>query len=261
VPTPAEMTGWSGDGSPGTGSLREFAIGAVTQHFTRNRARVEGRDFELPNEHQLDAMEAFQLSLGRSADFELASINFTDPDVNTGKSLFISGTGGGTCSFCHTNGGALAAAPAGQNRNFNTNVEDRDHPGRTPTQPFPKDGGFGRIDNGDGTEQIDQIADFLRAINTLQNIDVARRELSEILAIQGNPQREQDTRLQTARDDTEDAIAVLTQGNLFPVAVTRLTEAQDLIASAQATGNSDERRLLVQQAIAKLGQARSAVAT
>jgi cytochrome c peroxidase len=317
VPTPAEMTGWSGDGSPGTGSLREFAIGAVTQHFTKNLARVEGRDFELPNEHQLDAMEAFQLSLGRSADFVLTSINFTDPDVNTGKSLFLNGTGGGTCNFCHTNGGALSAVLQNQNRNFNTNVEDRVHPARTPSQPFPKDGGFGRTDNGDGTfgnrtfntppvveaadtapffhnnvegtiedavrfyngpefnnprppaarftftdpEQIDQIADFLRAINTLQNIDVARRELSEILAIQGNPQREQDTRLQTARDDTEDAIAVLTQGNLFPVAVTRLTEAQNLIASAQATSNPDERRLLVQQAIAKLDQARSAVAT
>jgi len=244
-------------------------------------------------------------------------MTFTDPDVETGKSLFINGTGGGTCNFCHTNGGALSAVLQNQNRNFNTNVEDRVHPARMPSQPFPKDGGFGRTDNGDGTfgnrtfntppvveaadtapffhnnvegtiedavrfyngpefnnprppaarftftdpEQIDQIADFLRAINTLQNIDVARRELSEILAIQGNPQREQDTRLQTARDDTEDAIAVLTQGNLFPVAVTRLTEAQNLIASAQATSNPDERRLLVQQAIAKLDQARSAVAT
>jgi hypothetical protein len=27
------------------------------------------------------------------------------------------------------------------NRNFNTNVEDRRHPARTPAQPFPKDGG------------------------------------------------------------------------------------------------------------------------
>jgi len=30
VPTPTKMTGWSGDGSPGAGSPRGFAIGAVT---------------------------------------------------------------------------------------------------------------------------------------------------------------------------------------------------------------------------------------
>ena len=42
VPTPSEMTGWSGDGAPGTGSLREFAIGAVTQHFTKRLNRVAG---------------------------------------------------------------------------------------------------------------------------------------------------------------------------------------------------------------------------
>ena len=46
---PAEMTGWSGDGAPGTGSLRDFAIGAVTQHFTKSLNRLPG-DFKLPNE-------------------------------------------------------------------------------------------------------------------------------------------------------------------------------------------------------------------
>ncbi len=104
------MTGWSGDGAPGTGSLREFAIGAVTQHFTKRLERVEGRDFKLPREHQLDAMEAFQLSLGRAEDFDLAKITFTSANVNTGKSLFINGSGdanvGGTCNLCHTNAGA-----------------------------------------------------------------------------------------------------------------------------------------------------------
>ena len=77
---PVQMTGWSGDGAPGTGSLREFAIGAVTQHFTKRLARVPGRDFRLPTEHQLDAMEAFQLSLGRSADFDLSKITFLDAE-------------------------------------------------------------------------------------------------------------------------------------------------------------------------------------
>lgn len=226
---PAEMTGWSGDGAPETGSLRDFAIGAVIQHFTRNLARVEGRDFRLPREHELDAMKAFQLSLGRDSDFNLSKITFKNANVNSGMALFINGTGnpaaGGTCAFCHTNAGALSASLQNENRSFNTNVEDRVHPARD-IQNFPKDGGFGRAANGDGTfgnhtfntasvveaadtapffhnnvvstledvvnfydgpefngprqpaarfsfnqTQIDQIVDFMRGVNTLQNIN------------------------------------------------------------------------------------------
>jgi cytochrome c peroxidase len=316
---PAEMTGWSGDGSPGTGSLREFAIGAVTQHFTKRLQRVEGTDFRLPSEHELDALEAFQLSLGRDKDFDLSKITFTNEEVNTGQSLFINGGGdrnfGGTCNFCHTNAGARSASLQNQNRNFNTNVEDRVHPARD-VENFPKDGGFGRTNNGDGTfgnrtfntasaveaadtapffhnnvettledairfytgpefntpraaaarfsfteTQIDQIADFLRGVNTLQNIEVARRELSEILANRSNPRREQDTRLQTAFEETQDAIEVLNEGGIFPSAVTRLTAARNRIAQAQRSNDANERRALIQQAIEKLDQARNAVAT
>jgi hypothetical protein len=315
VPTPAEMTGWSGDGSPGTGSLREFAIGAVTQHFTKRLNRVAGTDFTLPKERQLDALEAFQLSLGRSADFNLSAITFQNAHVETGKSLFINGGGdpsfNGTCNFCHTNAGALAANLQNQNRNFNTNVEDRVHPARGVAN-FPPDGGFGRTANPDGTfgnrtfnaasvveaadtapffhnnvestlesaidfysgpefnnprtsgrfnfsqTQRNQIAAFLRSVNTLQNIDLARRELQEILANRSDPAKEQSTRLQTAFDETQDGIDVLTEGGIFPWAVTRLTEARNLIAQAQ--GDAGTRRTLIQQAITKLGQARSIVA-
>ena len=35
-------TGWSGDGAPGDGSLRSFAVGAVIQHFTRTTNRIAG---------------------------------------------------------------------------------------------------------------------------------------------------------------------------------------------------------------------------
>jgi cytochrome c peroxidase len=313
---PAEMTGWAGDGAPGTGSLRDFAIGAVTQHFTKRLQRIEGTDFKLPKEHQLDAMEAFQLSLGRDSDFNLSKITFKNANVNIGKTLFINGTGGGTCAFCHTNAGARSAALQNENRNFNTNVEGVLHPARVNIQNFPKDGGFGRTNNGDGTfgnrtfntapvveaadtgpffhnnvvstledvvrfyggpvfnaglppsaqfnftpTQVNQIADFMRGVNTLQNIDVARRELVEILANRGNPRREQDTRLQTAFDETQDAIDVLTADNLFPSAVTQLTSARNLIAQAQHSDDSTQRRTVVQQAIAKLDGARNAVAT
>src|SRR5205823_1689381 len=71
--------------------------------------------------------------------------------------------------------------------------------------------------------QSQQIVDFMRGINTLQNIDVATRELREILANRRDPRREQDTRLQTAFGDTQDGINVLTQGGIYPDAVTRLT--------------------------------------
>jgi cytochrome c peroxidase len=322
VPAPAEMTGWSGDGAPGTGSLREFAIGAVTQHFTKRIARVAGTDFKLPTERQLDAMEAFQLSLGRNQDVDLSRITFlnTTTNLNTGKNLFINGGGdpnfGGTCNFCHTNGGALSASLQNQNRNFNTNVEDRPHPARTQVQPFPNDGGFGRTNNGDGTfgnrtfnttslveaadtapffhnnveatledavrfytgpefndprlpaaqfsfngVQIRQISAFLRGLNTLQNIQVARQELAEILASTGDPRREQDSRLQTAFDETQDGIDVLTQGNLYPAARNHLIAARNLISQAQATEPPSARRPLIEQAIAKLEAAKNAVAT
>ena len=67
----APRTGWSGDGSPGDGSLRSFATGAVIQHFTKTTNRIAGMDFRLPTDDELDAMEAFQLSLGRQTELSL----------------------------------------------------------------------------------------------------------------------------------------------------------------------------------------------
>ena len=58
-------TGWGGDGSPGPGSLRNFAVGAVVQHFTRSLNRVLDVDFVMPTQAELDQLEAFQLSVGR----------------------------------------------------------------------------------------------------------------------------------------------------------------------------------------------------
>ena len=64
-------TGWSGDGAPGDGSLRSFAVGAVIQHFTKTTDRIASVDFRLPTDDELDALEAFQLSLGRQLELEL----------------------------------------------------------------------------------------------------------------------------------------------------------------------------------------------
>jgi mono/diheme cytochrome c family protein len=319
TPTPAEMTGWSGDGAPGTGSLREFAIGAVTQHFTKTLARVQGHDFRLPSEHQLDAMEAFQLSLGRSADFNLGAPTFNDEGVDNGRDIFLNGNNnpnaGGVCAACHADAGALFSLN-NQNRNFNTNVEDVFHVARN-TEDFPPDGGFGRTPtNSDGTfgnrafntasvveaadtppffhnnvvetlpgvvafyegpefntprdpaarfdfteQEAQNLVNFMRAINAVDNINVARRELEEILALSGNPGKEIATRLETAFTETGDAIEVLNQGGLFPTAVAQLTVAQQRIAEAQQTSDPALRTTRIQQAIAALAAARNIIGT
>src|SRR6185503_9093340 len=55
-----------------TGLLRDFPIGAVTQHFTKTLLRRNGIDFRLPTNAELDAMNAFMRSTGRRADLILA---------------------------------------------------------------------------------------------------------------------------------------------------------------------------------------------
>jgi cytochrome c peroxidase len=159
---PADMTGWSGDGAPGDGSLRAFAIGAVTQHFTRTLDRKVDRDFRLPNDKELDAMEAFQLSLGRNQELSLR-LNFKPhlDEVIAGQEIFLNGgsntaVGAGKCNNCHENAGANSPFN-NANTNFNTGVETflRNKIGSNPLRPV--DGGFGTVstDNGksfgDGT--------------------------------------------------------------------------------------------------------------
>ncbi len=161
---PIQRTGWSGDGAPGNGTLREFALGAVRQHFPKTLNRCAAgescgpADFRLPNDYELDAMEAFQLSLGRQEELDLAAMDFTSEIVSLGRDLFLSNESG-KCNACHGNGGAnviITSPPfppilVGEfNFNFNTGVED------LPSQPAdlidpsnPGDDGLGNP--GDGT--------------------------------------------------------------------------------------------------------------
>ena len=152
---PNERTGWGGDGAPGTGTLREFATGAVTQHFTKRLNRVPGVDFRLPTNSELDAMEAFQRSTGRQADLVLP-LSLKNEIAARGQAIFLnpgnildpnaSNEGAGKCFFCHLNAGASDFFFPGQNANFNTNVESLpSQPADlvTPPQPNPPDGGFG----------------------------------------------------------------------------------------------------------------------
>jgi hypothetical protein len=140
----------------------------VTQHFTRTLKRVAGQDFRLPTDRELDAMEAFQLSLGRQAELVLP-LALKNPQVARGQELFRLGAaqGGGGCNACHGNAGANAAFGGGGNRNFRTGVENqRDRPAVLTLQALnldltpdivsnvlPRDGGFGKApgEGPDGT--------------------------------------------------------------------------------------------------------------
>jgi len=155
---PNERTGWGGDGAPGTGTLREFIIGAVTQHYPKRTNRVVNVDFTLPTVAQLDALEAFQKSTGRQADLVLTgpgALSLKSEIAKKGQEIFTNGgsvlggsnEGAGKCNFCHLNAGASDFFFPGQNANFNTNVE------QLPSQPAdlvlpaqlnPPDGGFGQ---------------------------------------------------------------------------------------------------------------------
>jgi mono/diheme cytochrome c family protein len=143
-------TGWSGDGAPADGSLRSFAVGAVIQHFTKTLNRVAGVDFRLPTDAELDALEAFQLSLGRQSDLQLP-LRLKGTVAKRGQEIFLD-DGLGKCNICHRNAGAnatLGGQDAG-NANFNTGVEDLpDQPARLTGEKVPRDDGFGTP--GDGT--------------------------------------------------------------------------------------------------------------
>jgi hypothetical protein len=140
-------TGWSGDGAPGDGSLRSFATGAVIQHFTRTLNRVAGVDFRLPTSEELDALEAFQLSLGRQRDLVLPlPLKGTVP--RRGQEIFLDDKLG-KCNLCHANAGATARIGTQTgNANFDTGVEDLpDQPARLTAETVPADDGFGRPGN------------------------------------------------------------------------------------------------------------------
>lgn len=138
----AERTGWSGDGTPTgfredffaangrelTGSLRDFTVGAVIQHFPltleRSGATVDAQgqprtpDFRFPTEDELDALEAFMLSTGDLEEKQdLNTLALVDEVADRGRlnymgfNVFDSTPDDGrpplNCNACHLNGGAM----------------------------------------------------------------------------------------------------------------------------------------------------------
>jgi cytochrome c peroxidase len=172
-----ERTGWGGDGAPvgvftlsdgvihnAQGTLRDFAIGAIIQHFPRTLARrprtspdqsFDDFDFRLPTQAELNALEAFQRSLGRREDPDLTTLQLKGSSPSRGQGLFNSPVSGGKCARCHQNAGASTAIFTPEkgifiaNNNFDIGVENI--PSRPTDEngvPIPRDGGFGARPDG-----------------------------------------------------------------------------------------------------------------
>jgi hypothetical protein len=184
-------TGWSGDGAPDDGSLRSFATGAVIQHFTKTLQRVSGIDFRLPTPAELDALEAFQLSLGRQTDLSLPLLLKGDM-ASRGQEIFLDNTLG-KCNLCHVNAGATANLGGRSlgNANFNTGVEDLpDQPADRTGEPNPPDGGLGRNLRsqggfGDGTFNIPSLVEAADTAPFFHNN--ASATLEEAIAFYNSP--------------------------------------------------------------------------
>lgn len=138
---PLDATGWSGDGAPGDGTLRDFLTGAVNQHYPSDLSRTDGVSFNLPTNVQLNRVEAYQLALGRTNELDINTISVNDNRATNGIAVFLANR----CNGCHRNLGANVGS--GVNRNFNTGVEDL-----TPLpNHIPEDGGFGTDPNASGS--------------------------------------------------------------------------------------------------------------
>jgi cytochrome c peroxidase len=140
-----DAVGWSGDGAPGAGTIRDFLEGAIRQHFTRTLDRMEGRDFRLPTAREKRAVEAFMLSLGRRDEFDLEEMSFEDEAAEAGRLLFMGEPPANrACSFCHHNAGANTDTADGFNENFDTGVHGFG-PSLPPDDGFEADGTFNTV--------------------------------------------------------------------------------------------------------------------
>ena len=138
-----ERTGWSGDGVTG-GALRDFANGAIAQHFTKDLSRTPGTSFRFATSTELDRLRDFQLAVGRNNELNLNTVQLTDSFAEQGRLDFLSPQIG-RCNECHGNAGANAAA-TGKNANFFGNFER--FAAELPSRPvlngvIIRDGGFG----------------------------------------------------------------------------------------------------------------------
>jgi hypothetical protein len=107
----------------------------------------------LPTDAELDALEAFQLSLGRQQDLKLP-LPLKGTVAKRGQEIFLDDSLG-KCNLCHVNAGANAQIGGRNlgNANFNTGVEDLpDQPARLTRERVLPDDGHGTP--GDGTFNV-----------------------------------------------------------------------------------------------------------
>jgi hypothetical protein len=157
-PNPPERLGWGNDGPP----LRDFALVAIAQHAPTRLSRRPAVDFRIPTDEELDALVAYQLSLGRQEDFDLPTLELKSTLASSGKTLYLdSGNlfepGHKNCNGCHFNGGGTAGmsfnpqtpgfpdidgSPRGFNIGAGTNTNEIP---LALALGLPRDGGFGQI--------------------------------------------------------------------------------------------------------------------
>jgi cytochrome c peroxidase len=253
--------------------------GAIMQHFTKTMNRVTGTDFRLPTQAEADAVEAFQLFIGRSHEVDTTALGFVDATATRGQQLATNQTG--KCGNCHAalfgirdffenfNQGANArvtdlpfddgllqpftgtlsptlptteymgqqlfnvvplieaadlhiffhnkavdtiedavthyTTPAFANSTAALGFPDPNNPGG------PNVGGFGPITLT--AQQIDDIANFLRELNALENIRQVRKRVT---FVEANRSTGNAAILSFAIDDAKDALTDLSQKNLNP---------------------------------------------
>ena len=142
------LTGWAGDGSP-DGTLRGFADGAIKAHMTKTLNRVPGVDYRYATDEELDALEAYILTLGRQEELSLP-LPLKGSRARLGQELFIDkDQKNARCNTCHINASASAmsadARAKGQFVNLgsihlNTGEENLDN---ALIHSLPVDDGFG----------------------------------------------------------------------------------------------------------------------
>jgi cytochrome c peroxidase len=148
-PPPDHKTGWSSDGAPGRGTLTEFSMGAIFQHFpkadmstgtpqpTKRVKSGASASFRLPTQEEAYSLEAFQLFSGRQRNINMAIIALNDAPSERGRNLAL---GAAHCVDCHRD----LVGNDHLNLSFNTNIEAISGPFKTETN-MPKDGGFGTL--------------------------------------------------------------------------------------------------------------------
>ena len=305
---PIHAVGRSSDGAPGGSSLHEFLLGAIVQHFPKTLNRVPGTDFRLPTQAEADAVEAFQLFLGRSHEVDTTALGFRDATATSGQSLANSGATG-KCIICHASLAGIRDFFENFDQGANARVTDLPFddgfrqpvvgtiPQTPPSTEIPGDqlfnvtplvevadlGGFfhnnavhtiedavthyttAAFTNSQGgrtfgpivlsASQINDIANFLRELNALENIRQVRKRLT---FVSNNRSTGNTAILNFAAADTNDALNDLTQKNLSPNAVHDMQNVAQTIQITIAQPDAN-RPAFIANALAFLDAADSAL--